>query len=161
MARKWATFTSSGSEVLSVTRCLKTYNINMTFKTSSTLGKFLTKGLRKSDNRDALEKCGVYKLKCGSCSGVYVGQAGRNFKTRFKEHINDIMNERDKTGYSHHVLTTGHERASVINSLEVIEVQPKNQYINTLEKYIYKHGRTGITLNEVQYDMYNPIFELT
>jgi hypothetical protein len=104
MVRKWATFTYSysGSEVLSVTRCVKKYNINIAFKTNTntfnTLGKVLTKGLRKSNDSDAFEKCGVYKSKCGSCSGVYEGQTGRNFKTRFKKHISDIMHNREKPG---------------------------------------------------------------
>jgi hypothetical protein len=36
------------------------------------------------------EQCGVYKLNCNSCHKAYIGQTGRNFKTRFKEHIQDI-----------------------------------------------------------------------
>jgi hypothetical protein len=51
----------------------------------------------KSNDRDALEKYGLYKLKCVSCCGVYLGQTGRNFKTRFKEHISDMYN-REKPG---------------------------------------------------------------
>jgi hypothetical protein len=48
-----------------------------------------------------------------------------------------------------------------LNSLEVMEVQPESQYLNTLEKYdIYKHRRIGVMFNELQYDMYNLIFEL-
>jgi hypothetical protein len=115
----------------------------------------------KSDDKNAIKKCGMYKLKFGSWSGVHLAQTGRNFKTRFKEHISDIMHNREKNGYSQRILTTEHERAKDINSLEVMEVQPKSQYLNTLEKYhIYKHRRISVTFNELQYDMYNPIFEL-
>jgi hypothetical protein len=81
--------------------------------------------------------------------------------TRFKEHVSDIIHNREKTGYSYHVLTTGHERAKDINSLEVMEVQPKGQYLNTLERYhIYKYRKIGEMFNELQYDTCNPIFEL-
>jgi hypothetical protein len=90
---------------------------------------------------------------------VYLGQTGRNFKTRFKEHVSDIIHNREIWIFISH--TTGHERAKDINSLEVIEVQPKEQYLNTLEKYyIYKHKKMGEIYNELQYDTYNPIFQL-
>jgi coproporphyrinogen III oxidase len=106
MVRKWATFTYSGSEVLSVTRCVKKY-INIAFKTNTntfnTLGKFLTKGLCKSNDSDAFEKCGVYKSKFGNFSGVNVGQTGRNFKTRFKKHISDIMHNRENRVFTPHI----------------------------------------------------------
>jgi hypothetical protein len=66
-----------------------------------------------------------------------------------------------KYGYSQHILTTGHERVKDVNSLEVIEIQPKGQNLNTLERYyIYKHKRIGKIFNEVQYDTHNPVFEL-
>jgi hypothetical protein len=34
----------------------------------------------------------VYQLQCADCPRRYVGQTGRTFKTRFKEHIRDIKN---------------------------------------------------------------------
>jgi hypothetical protein len=102
----------------------------------------------KSANSELLEKCGVYKLKCGSCCGVYLGKTGRSFKTRFKEHVSNIIYNKEKSGYSQHILTTGHVRAKDVNSLEVIEIQPKGQYLNTLERYyIYKHKEMGKIFN--------------
>jgi hypothetical protein len=48
-----------------------------------------------------------------------------------------------------------------ILSPEVIEIQTKGQYLNTLERYyIYKHNKISEIFNELQYDTYNPIFEL-
>jgi hypothetical protein len=72
---------------------LKKYNINIAFRTSNTLGRYLKKAIYKSENSELLDKCGVCKLKCGSCSGVYQGQTGRNFKTRFKEHVTLYITE--------------------------------------------------------------------
>jgi hypothetical protein len=108
---KWVVY--SGTEVLYITRYFKKRNINITFRTSNTLGRYLTKAYRKSANSELLDKCGVNKLKCGSCSGVYLSQTGRKFKIKFKEHVNDIIDNREKSGYS-----TGHERAKYVNSLE-------------------------------------------
>jgi hypothetical protein len=91
------------------------------------------------------EKSGIYKLKCGSCPSSYTGQTGRNFKIKYKEHVNDIRCNRDKTGYSRHILNTGHERAGDITSSEILDVHPKGPYLNTLERYhIYTCKKTRI-----------------
>lgn len=33
-----------------------------------------------------ISNLGVYKLKCPKCSGVYIGQSGRNIDTRYLKH---------------------------------------------------------------------------
>jgi hypothetical protein len=60
------------------------------------LGRYLREAKSKSNDRDLYDKCGVYKLKCGSCPGVYLGQTGRSFRTRFKEHMSDIKHNKEK-----------------------------------------------------------------
>ena len=32
----------------------------------------------------------VYKIPCSDCTGVYIGETGRSFKTRRKEHQRDV-----------------------------------------------------------------------
>ena len=32
----------------------------------------------------------VYKIPCLDCTGVYIGETGRSFKTRPKEHQRDV-----------------------------------------------------------------------
>jgi hypothetical protein len=92
---------------------------------------------------------------------VYIGQRGRNFKKRFKEYIQDIRNNRTKIGYSQHVINTGHEYNNVENTLNVLNIQKKGAFLNTLEKFhIYKTQKTDNLLNEDSTDIYNPIFEL-
>jgi hypothetical protein len=89
---------------------------------------------------------------------VYIGQTGRNFKTRFKEHIQDIINNRTKTGYSQHIINTGHEYGKKEKTLNV---QKKGAFRKTLEKFhIYKTQKTDNLLNENSINIYNPIFEL-
>jgi hypothetical protein len=41
----------------------------------------------------------VYKIKCTDCGGAYIGQTGRKFRVRFKEHIRDIRSNKGNTGY--------------------------------------------------------------
>jgi hypothetical protein len=93
------------------------------------------------------DKCGIYKLCCGSCAGVYVGQMGRSFRIRFLEHLNDIKYNRDKTGYLQHILNTQHDFSKDITALEVLKVHPKTPFLNTLERFhIYKSKTTGLVL---------------
>jgi hypothetical protein len=39
----------------------------------------------------------------------YIGQTGRIFHTRYKEHIQSIRNNNNNSGYSNHILSTGYE----------------------------------------------------
>jgi hypothetical protein len=108
---KWASFSYIGKEVIPIARILKKFNIKVAFKTRNTLEKWL--GRKQfhpdGDNCDKYDTCGVYKLNCRSCASSYIGQTGRSFKTRFKEHVSDIKNNRCKTGYSQNILNYGHE----------------------------------------------------
>jgi hypothetical protein len=60
--KNWFSFIYSGTEVLFITRYLKKQNINITFRTSNTLSKYLMKVFCKSANSELLNKCGVYKM---------------------------------------------------------------------------------------------------
>jgi hypothetical protein len=76
-----------------------------------------------------------------------MGQTGQNFKTRYKEHIQDIRNNKSKTGFSHHILNTGHAYDNIENTLKILNTQGKGPYLNTLEKFhICKTKKTGIFL---------------
>jgi hypothetical protein len=48
-------------------------------------------------------------MKCFTCEQVNVGQTGRDFKTRYKEHINDIRENVEKSRYAVHMLKENHE----------------------------------------------------
>jgi hypothetical protein len=39
------------------------------------------------------------------CPLKYIGKTGRTFKTRYKEHIQAIINNNGNSGYSDHMLT--------------------------------------------------------
>jgi hypothetical protein len=36
---------------------------------------------------DIMERSRVYKIKCGRCNFMYIGQTGRSFNTRIREHL--------------------------------------------------------------------------
>jgi hypothetical protein len=53
-------------------------------------------------------KCGIYQIKYLDCPLRYVGETGRTFKTRYKEHIQATRNNNSNSGYSSHILNMGH-----------------------------------------------------
>jgi hypothetical protein len=59
-------------------------------------------------------------MKFMECGGTYVGQTGRKFRVRYKEHVRDIKNNKENTGYSHHILNTGHKNGTLENTLQVV-----------------------------------------
>jgi hypothetical protein len=70
-------------------------------------------------------------LKFQNCPGRYIGRTGRKFKTRYKEHIQDIRKQQIKTGFSHHILNTGHSYNNIENTLKILNIQDKGPYLNT------------------------------
>jgi hypothetical protein len=136
----------------------KKFNVNISYSTKNTIGNILS--IKKQNNSPDNESS-VYQLKCQNCSCVYIGQTGRNFKIRYKENIQDIKNNRSKTGFSQHILDTGHAYDKIENTMEILKFQEKGKYLDTLEKFhIYKANKTGILLNDNFTDISNPIFDL-
>jgi hypothetical protein len=75
--------------------------------------------------------------------------------------MQDIKNHRAKTGFSQHILNTGHEYNKIEHCMSIIKIQNKGKFLNTLEKfYIYKELKSGNLLNENSMETFNPIYEL-
>jgi hypothetical protein len=92
----------------------------------------------KRHKGDPYDRCGIYKLICQECGGAYAGQMRRKFRTRYKEHVRDIRSNKEKTGYSHHILSTGHTYGTLEDTLKIVKIQRKGPHLNTLERfYIY------------------------
>jgi hypothetical protein len=70
-------------------------------------------------------------------SSQHVGQIGRTFNTRYKEHIHDIRTNNSNTGYANHILNTGHTYGTIIDTMEIMKTERKGRYLNTLERYYY------------------------
>jgi hypothetical protein len=68
-------------------------------------------------------------MKCLDCPVVYIGQTGRKFNSRYKEHIHDIRHNNGNTGYSEHILNTGHTNGTMENTMDIIETNKKGQYL--------------------------------
>jgi hypothetical protein len=94
------------------------------------------------------------------CPRQYIGQTGRNFKTRYKEHARDIRSKKRTSGYVRHILETGHAFGNINDTMEIVKIKQKGLYLNALEIfYIYKLFQQGIQLNNNCPSLNNPIFK--
>jgi hypothetical protein len=60
-------------------------------------------------------------MKCLDCPLKYIGQRGRAFHTRYKEHIQAIRSNNGNSGYSNHILNTGHTYKNITDTINVIK----------------------------------------
>ena len=79
------------------------HGIEMHFKGANTIRQLL---VHPKDKDDILKKSGIiYRYKCGrvDCEDEYIGESGRTFAERFREHL------RPPSPIYDHFKTTGHE----------------------------------------------------
>lgn len=74
---------------------------------------------------------GVYEITCNDCPQKYIGQTGRGFDVRFKEHFS-LKNS--KSALTAHLRETGHSLSSIENNLKVIHKESKGNTLNILEE---------------------------
>jgi hypothetical protein len=149
--------TYHGKLTRKLTHLFKDARIKIAFKTKNTIQNIL----KPYTQKDKYEKNGVYQMTCMSCPMKYIGQTGRPFNTRYKEHIRDIKNNNSKSGYSNHILNTGHSYGSLTDTMEIMKIERKGKHLNTLEKcHIYRISKEGIHMNDICDETYNPIFEV-
>ena len=88
-----------------VSKYLRKRDLNIAFKTNNSLGKHIKNNKSKVNK---LYKSGVYKLKCGTCPKVYVGQTGRTFKQRIYEHKRSFLKNKKDSNYAIHLINEKH-----------------------------------------------------
>jgi hypothetical protein len=54
------------------------------------------------------KKNGLYQMNCVDCPLKYIEQTDQTFYTIYKEHIQTVRNNNGDSGYSNHILNTGH-----------------------------------------------------
>ena len=80
----------------------KKYHIKLAFKNSNVGHMIINNNL---DKQDILQKSGVYQLKCLKCNAIYIGETGRQIKTRIKEHKKDYV----RSNMGRHLNTMNHK----------------------------------------------------
>lgn len=120
----------------------------------------------KPNKEDKLDKSGIYRINCSDCSNYYIGQTGRSFRTRFKEHIQALKSQNltsQKSNFAEHLLNSGHNYKNINENLKILDLEIKGNKMDSKEElFIYLHSKEDKDniLNNQQIDKENPIFKL-
>jgi hypothetical protein len=88
-------------------------------------------------------------------------QTGRNFRTRYKEHIQSIRTNNANSRYAQHTLETQHSYGPLEDTMKIRHLDRKGKLMNTWERFhIYKLSKEGIQLNDTYADTHNSIFKI-
>jgi hypothetical protein len=98
-------------------------------------------------------------MKFLDCPLKYIGQTGRTFNLRYKEHVQAVRSNCSKSGYSTHILNTGHSYGKITDTMDVIRIRRKSKHLSTSERYIYKVYKNNLHMNDVYIEAHNPIFQ--
>jgi hypothetical protein len=79
-------------------------------------------------------KSGIYLMKSLDCPIKYIGQTGRTFYTRYREHNQVIRNYNSDVTYSSHILNMAHTYGTITDIVDIIRTHKKGKHINSLEK---------------------------
>lgn len=129
-----------------ISKLLKNNDVHVAFRTTNTVRRAICNGKEKTE---VGRKSGIYKLTCNQCNSVYVGQTGRSFDIRYKEHISAYRNARpERSHFAEHLLNTGHQLSDG-HSYEVLHTCSKGLRLSVLENLeIIKHNVDGTILND-------------
>jgi hypothetical protein len=104
------------------------------------------------------EKSGVYKLKC-ECGAIYIGQTGRKFQERVKEHQACVRNQKMNSQFAKHLIENNHR--SDFN-FEILHVESKGYRLDALEQLEIFNSASlnGNIVNEFLYASHSPLLKV-
>jgi hypothetical protein len=93
---------------------------------------------------DKFRSSGVYPLTYPDINGKYMGQTGRRFDTRLKEHLLSFKKNSYKSKLAQRLLKTCHTFGKMYDILGIVYFDNKWTHLNTVGKlYNYKKGSDG------------------
>jgi hypothetical protein len=99
-------------------------------------------------------------MKCLDCPLKHIGQTEQTFYIIYREHIHDIRSNNSYSGYSNHILNTGHTYATIAGIMDVKTTGRKGKHLNIFERYhIYRISKDYLQMNDIYRHTQNPIFE--
>jgi hypothetical protein len=110
------------------------------------------------------DRSGVYEIKCAECPKYYIGQTGRAFSRRYKEHIQSIKSNNrtsQKSIFADHILASNHSYNKLENGLKILEFEKKGTKLDSKEElHIYLNSKKDNNiLNKMMIQKENPIYE--
>lgn len=158
--KKFVTFTYVNKQTNKIAQIFKNkFKLNIAFRTNNRIGQQL--GKHNFNNINKFENSGVYRLTCPEqgCGKNYLGQSGRSFKVRFKEHQQGVKHGRP-SAFGTHAFEENHPFNNIEDTLEIVKVIEKGQDLNTYEAIeIFLERNNVNNLNEQETFGNNPLFQ--
>lgn len=135
---KFIKMTYMGNMSDKINRLFKNTNVTLAFTTNNLLQYKLK---HTADNKDGkFLNSGVYKVTCNDCDRQYIGQTGRNFVIRYREHTTGVS--ASKSVFGQHLLQNNHSEGPIQDNLKVLHNAPKGSLLNALEQIeIFSHQK--------------------
>jgi len=147
--QKWTTFTYIGKETTFITNLLKRTDLKTALRTNNSIQDILMHKKQPPNKADKYSQSGVYKLICPDCNKAYVGQTGRNFLAKFKEHRAAFRTNSQSSNFAKHLIEHTHSFDPIQNTMQILQRQNKGAYLNTIERcYIYAEFTKNHHLND-------------
>ena len=115
------------NEQAKLTSFLRKQDINAVCRTNNNIGRFIKNNKEKTSN---INKSGVYKLNCGTCTKEYIGQTGRSFKKRISGHLFAYTKQKTDSAYANHLIEHNHK---FNEQFEILHVNNKSKRLDFLE----------------------------
>jgi hypothetical protein len=136
-----------------ISRHLKSLNITPAYYSINSLRSKIINN--KIENINVLEKSGVYKITCGDCNHIYVGQSGRSLKTRLKEHLDS----KRPSHVADHMRDYNHHTS--INNVDILHLSQKGKKLDLLEAVeIKRNSLKNPLMNSQIHIMESPLLDL-
>jgi len=98
---------------------------------------------RNSNPQKQFEKV-EYTVLPAQTAKKYVGQTGRSFNQRYKEHVHDFKFNTRKFSFATHLLENNHSMGPINEIMTVLFTTKKGKFMDTAEKFhIYKETRNS------------------
>jgi len=94
----------------------------------NTISKRLTPKPCNTNPQHQYERSGVYYLTCPDCHKKYVGQTGRSFHKRYKEHFHDFKYNIRKSSFATHLLDNNHSMGPINEIMEILHTTRKGKF---------------------------------
>lgn len=123
------------------------HRIRLALSSTNKLSNLLGSTKDKIDN---LQKSGIYKIVCGDCGKVYIGQTRREVQIRFEEHCRHIkFNRPSKSAVAHHALNSDpvHFDIRKEHLTLVKQVRKRNQLDAWESIYMKKYGHNTMNID--------------
>lgn len=130
--KQYTLFTYINHETYNLTKMIKKkYNINPAYKTNNTQLNRIHNN--KIENNDPYNKSGVYLFNCNEagCNCSYVGQTGRSFHKRYKEHRR--LTTTNPSAISNHMWEENHKFSKIEDDFKILHFMNKGTKLNILE----------------------------